>query len=94
MNTVYTLTRINFDPETYGSVPCMTEEDAENFIRRYVADGAGKRLMETIYKDQEIDMSQAASSLMNAVKWLGEKKEDAIYHVFWDALYEKDGLPK
>lgn len=94
MNTTYTLTRINFDPETYGGIPCMTEEDAESFIRRYVADGAGKRLMETIYKDQEIDMPQAVSSLMNAVKWLGEKKEDAIYHVFWDALYEKDGLPK
>ena len=67
----------------------MTEDDAEKFIRDYVSDGAGKKLMETIYKDQQIDYQKATASLLNAVKWIGEKKEDAIYHVFWDALSAK-----
>lgn len=89
LNTVYTLTRINFDPETYVGIQCMTEEDAERYIKEYISEGAGKKLMETIYKDKQIDLQKAVSSLLNAVKWIGEERGNAMYHVFWDALCDK-----
>lgn len=86
MNTIYTLTRTNFNDETYGGLPCLTEEAAEQAVRDYVSDGAGKKLMETIYKDQEIDYEVAAKSLLYAVKWLGETRDGAMYHVFADGM--------
>ena len=89
MNTIYTLTRTKFDDETYEGLRCMTEEDAEAYITEYISTGIGARLMETIYKGRQIDLQQAARSLLDAVKWLGETREDAIYHVFWDALCDE-----
>lgn len=38
---------------------------------------------------QKIDYEVAAKSLLNAVKWLGETRDGAMYHVFWDALNSK-----
>ena len=90
MNTIYTLTRTNCDNETYVGLQCMTEEDAETFITKYISTGLGARLMETIYNGRMIDKERAVESLMHAVKWLGESREDAIYHVFWDALCEQE----
>ena len=89
MNTIYTLTRINFDAETYRGVRHLTLEEARAYAEHYISEGAGKKLMETIYKDKQVDLDRAAASLLNAVQWLGEPRDHAIYHVFWEALCEE-----
>ena len=89
MNTVYTLTRTNFDETTYRGVCCLTEDEAERYVKAYISKGFGKKLMETIYKGKAIDTARAASSLFDAVKWTGEPRDRAIYRVFLDALSDK-----
>lgn len=85
-NTVYILARSNWDATTYSGLPCLTREAAEAEIQKYCEDGTGKKLLETIYKGQAIDLDSAVSSYISAVKDWGETREHAIYHVFWDGL--------
>lgn len=85
-NTVYVLARSNWDDKTYRGLPCLTREIAEEEIRKYCEDGTGKRLLETIYKDHELDIDSAVTSYLSAVKDWGETRDHAMYHVFWDGL--------
>lgn len=90
-NTIYVLARSNWDAETYGGLPCLTREIAESEIRKYCAEGTGKKLLETIYKDHDLDIDNAVASYLFAVKEWGETRDHAMYHVFWDGLKAQEG---
>lgn len=85
-NTIYILARSNWDNATFGGLPCLSREVAEAEIRRYCESGIGEKLLETIYKEQSLNLDNAVSSYLSAVKDWGETREHAIYHVFWDGL--------